>query len=192
MSLRFPHLYRDLGRAGADVLSTVPSAFTVPTGRAHWHVLLRARAIEGAPTCERRRSPACTPCSRGRRARPSATASRLWARCCSTWAMRPRSVSSRSILPRSRRPAPAFRRSGMIGPSIRRSGTTMTHDWKLPVGRRLRWARLAPGRGAARLVTVACSLQGLPADERKRLLAQCGNSHRRLQPPARRAGAGRT
>ena len=43
--LRFPHLYRDLGRAGADVL-TVPSAFTVPTGRAHWHVLLRARAIE--------------------------------------------------------------------------------------------------------------------------------------------------
>ena len=43
--LRFPHLYRDLARAGADVL-TVPSAFTVPTGQAHWHVLLRARAIE--------------------------------------------------------------------------------------------------------------------------------------------------
>ena len=43
--LRFPHLYRDLGRAGAEVLA-VPSAFTVPTGRAHWHVLLRARAIE--------------------------------------------------------------------------------------------------------------------------------------------------
>lgn len=43
--LRFPHLFRDLARAGADVL-TVPSAFTVPTGRAHWHVLLRARAIE--------------------------------------------------------------------------------------------------------------------------------------------------
>jgi predicted amidohydrolase len=43
--MRFPHLYRDLARAGAEVL-TVPSAFTVPTGRAHWHVLLRARAIE--------------------------------------------------------------------------------------------------------------------------------------------------
>ena len=43
--MRFPHLYRDLGRAGAAVLA-VPSAFTVPTGRAHWHVLLRARAIE--------------------------------------------------------------------------------------------------------------------------------------------------
>ena len=43
--LRFPHLYRDLAKAGAEVL-TVPSAFTVPTGRAHWEVLLRARAIE--------------------------------------------------------------------------------------------------------------------------------------------------
>ena len=43
--LRFPHLYRDLARAGASLL-TVPSAFTVPTGRAHWHLLLRARAIE--------------------------------------------------------------------------------------------------------------------------------------------------
>lgn len=43
--MRFPYLYRDLAHAGADFL-TVPSAFTVPTGRAHWHVLLRARAIE--------------------------------------------------------------------------------------------------------------------------------------------------
>jgi predicted amidohydrolase len=43
--LRFPRLYRDLAKAGAEVLS-VPSAFTVPTGEAHWHVLLRARAIE--------------------------------------------------------------------------------------------------------------------------------------------------
>jgi predicted amidohydrolase len=34
-----------LGQAGAEVI-TVPSAFTVPTGEAHWHVLLRARAIE--------------------------------------------------------------------------------------------------------------------------------------------------
>ncbi len=43
--LRFPHLYRALAQGGADFLS-VPAAFTVPTGRAHWHVLLRARAIE--------------------------------------------------------------------------------------------------------------------------------------------------
>jgi predicted amidohydrolase len=43
--LRFPHLYRALARAGADFLA-IPSAFTVPTGKAHWHVLLRARAIE--------------------------------------------------------------------------------------------------------------------------------------------------
>ena len=43
--LRFPQLYRALAQAGAQFL-TVPSAFTVPTGRAHWHVLLRARAIE--------------------------------------------------------------------------------------------------------------------------------------------------
>jgi predicted amidohydrolase len=43
--LRFPQLYRALAKAGADFL-TIPSVFTVPTGRAHWHVLLRARAIE--------------------------------------------------------------------------------------------------------------------------------------------------
>jgi predicted amidohydrolase len=43
--LRFPHLYRALAQAGADFLA-IPSVFTVPTGTAHWHVLLRARAIE--------------------------------------------------------------------------------------------------------------------------------------------------
>ena len=43
--LRFPALYRDLAQAGAQFI-TVPSAFTVQTGKAHWHVLLRARAIE--------------------------------------------------------------------------------------------------------------------------------------------------
>ncbi|MGQ9369123.1 carbon-nitrogen hydrolase family protein [Azospirillum sp. ST 5-10] len=43
--VRFPQLYRSLAKAGAGIL-TVPAAFTVPTGRAHWHVLLRARAIE--------------------------------------------------------------------------------------------------------------------------------------------------
>lgn len=45
--LRFPDLYRALSDAGATVLA-VPAAFTRPTGAAHWHVLLRARAIEAA------------------------------------------------------------------------------------------------------------------------------------------------
>ena len=43
--LRFPDLFRTLTGAGATILS-VPAAFTVPTGEAHWHILLRARAIE--------------------------------------------------------------------------------------------------------------------------------------------------
>jgi predicted amidohydrolase len=45
--LRFPQLYRTLAKAGAEILA-VPSAFTETTGKAHWHVLLRARAIENA------------------------------------------------------------------------------------------------------------------------------------------------
>jgi predicted amidohydrolase len=43
--LRFPALYRALAESGASFLS-IPSAFTRPTGEAHWHVLMRARAIE--------------------------------------------------------------------------------------------------------------------------------------------------
>ena len=43
--LRFPELYRKLSDAGADLLC-VPAAFTAYTGRAHWEVLLRARAVE--------------------------------------------------------------------------------------------------------------------------------------------------
>lgn len=43
--VRQPALYNALAKAGANVL-VVPAAFTVPTGKAHWHVLLRARAIE--------------------------------------------------------------------------------------------------------------------------------------------------
>jgi deaminated glutathione amidase len=45
--MRFPALYAALSGAGAQIF-TVPSAFTVPTGKAHWHSLLRARAIENA------------------------------------------------------------------------------------------------------------------------------------------------
>ena len=43
--VRFPHLYRKLAQAGAGIL-TIPAAFTRVTGEAHWHVLVRARAIE--------------------------------------------------------------------------------------------------------------------------------------------------
>ncbi len=43
--LRFPELYRELGRRGAELLA-VPSAFTLTTGKDHWEPLLRARAIE--------------------------------------------------------------------------------------------------------------------------------------------------
>ncbi len=43
--VRFPYLYRALAQRGAQII-TVPSAFTVPTGQAHWETLLRARAIE--------------------------------------------------------------------------------------------------------------------------------------------------
>ncbi len=58
--LRFPALYRRLAHDGADFLA-VPAAFTATTGEAHWHVLLRARAIENgcyvfaAGQCGRRR-----------------------------------------------------------------------------------------------------------------------------------------
>ena len=43
--VRFPHLYRTLAKAGAQMIA-VPAAFTKVSGQAHWHVLLRARAIE--------------------------------------------------------------------------------------------------------------------------------------------------
>jgi len=43
--LRFPGLFARLAEADADLIA-VPAAFTVPTGKAHWHILLRARAIE--------------------------------------------------------------------------------------------------------------------------------------------------
>ena len=45
--LRFPGLFDQLGRRHCDVIA-IPAAFTVPTGAAHWHVLLRARAIEAS------------------------------------------------------------------------------------------------------------------------------------------------
>lgn len=43
--LRYPQMYQNYSKAGANLL-TISSAFTVPTGKAHWHTLVRARAIE--------------------------------------------------------------------------------------------------------------------------------------------------
>jgi predicted amidohydrolase len=45
--MRFPALFEELGKRACDAIA-VPAAFTVPTGKAHWHVLLRARAIEAS------------------------------------------------------------------------------------------------------------------------------------------------
>jgi predicted amidohydrolase len=45
--LRFPALFEALGRAACDLIS-IPAAFTVPTGAAHWHIMQRARAIEAS------------------------------------------------------------------------------------------------------------------------------------------------
>ncbi|MCA1661662.1 MAG: carbon-nitrogen hydrolase family protein [Novosphingobium sp.] len=45
--IRFPALFEELGRRNCDAIA-IPSAFTVPTGRAHWHLLNRARAVEAS------------------------------------------------------------------------------------------------------------------------------------------------
>jgi predicted amidohydrolase len=45
--IRFPALFEALGQARCDVIA-IPAAFTVPTGKAHWHILQRARAIEAS------------------------------------------------------------------------------------------------------------------------------------------------
>ena len=65
--LRFPALYRALAEAGASFLA-IPSAFTKQTGEAHWHVLIRARAIENGASCSPPRRAASTRTA----ARPSA------------------------------------------------------------------------------------------------------------------------
>jgi predicted amidohydrolase len=45
--VRFPALFEELGRRACDVIA-IPAAFTVPTGQAHWHLMLRARAVEAS------------------------------------------------------------------------------------------------------------------------------------------------
>ena len=114
--LRFPHLYRALAQAGADFL-TVPSAFTVPTGQAHWHVLLRARAIENG--CFVFAPAQCGEHAEGRRTYGHTSSSRPGAR---SWPRPGRSRASswpRSTPPRSPRRAGRCRRSAMTAPSPR-------------------------------------------------------------------------
>lgn len=84
--IRFPHLYRQLAQAGADIL-TVPSAFSPTTGAAHWETLLRARAIETgcfvlAPA-QTGRHPTST--DRARDTWGHAMAVSPWGKCCATW-----------------------------------------------------------------------------------------------------------
>lgn len=45
--IRFPGLFEELGRRSCDIIA-IPAAFTVPTGKAHWHLLQRARAVEAS------------------------------------------------------------------------------------------------------------------------------------------------
>ena len=45
--IRFPALFEELGRKSCDIIA-IPAAFTVPTGKAHWHLLQRARAVEAS------------------------------------------------------------------------------------------------------------------------------------------------
>ena len=45
--LRFPNLFRQLAKKGAQII-LMPAAFTVPSGKAHWEVMLRSRAIENS------------------------------------------------------------------------------------------------------------------------------------------------
>ncbi len=112
--LRFPQLYRALAQAGADFLS-IPSAFTVPTGRAHWHVLLRARAIENfcfvfAPAQWGEHA-------EGRRTYGHSLIVAPWGEILAEAANEPASSSPRSTRPRSPRRAGRCRRCATTGPS---------------------------------------------------------------------------
>ncbi len=87
--LRFPALFARLAESDADVIS-VPAAFTVPTGKAHWHVLLRARAIEAGLFVVAAAQSGTH--QDGRQTyRPFAGRSTRGVTCCSTWVKGPAS-----------------------------------------------------------------------------------------------------
>lgn len=115
--MRFPQLYRALAQAGADFL-TVPSAFTRVTGRAHWEVLLRARAIETGCFVI---APAQTGVhARERKTYGHSSSSRPGARCCWTRAKRSASSRPRSTAIASPRRGAGWPRCSTTGPSRRR------------------------------------------------------------------------
>jgi len=122
--LRFADLYATLTNHGATLLS-IPAAFTVPTGEAHWHVLMRARAIEAGVFVI-----AAAQIGRHEDGRVTYGHSLVvdpGARCCSTWARTDRaSASSRSTWRRSMRCAPAFPLSSIVARSRGRSASR--HD----------------------------------------------------------------
>ena len=114
--LRFPAIFERLSEAGAEVIA-VPAAFTVPTGEAHWHVLLRARAIEaglfvvaaaqsGITTTAARPLATAWWSTRGARCLPMAARARI---CCSprsSWIGSPRLASRIPVLSHRRTIAP--------------------------------------------------------------------------------------
>ena len=77
--LRFAYLYRALAQGGASYLN-IPAAFTYTTGKAHWHVLVRARAIETG-SYGVRRQPGRHPCRGPPHLGPRADREPLGARC---------------------------------------------------------------------------------------------------------------
>ena len=99
--VRFPHLYRTLAQAGAEIL-TVPAAFAQTTGQAHWHALLRARAIENGAYIWPPRRQACTIRKTGKRGAPMGTLSLcpLGAKCLSMRALRQVLLILTSISPK--------------------------------------------------------------------------------------------
>jgi predicted amidohydrolase len=84
--MRFPALYEALGRARCDMIA-IPAAFTVPTGKAHWHLMQRARAVEASayssspPRKSARMPTGAAPMATAWSSIPGATS-------CSTWAAR--------------------------------------------------------------------------------------------------------
>jgi len=120
-----PDLFRALAQGGASFLS-VPSAFTVPTGRAHWHVLLRARAIENFCFVFAPAQWASMP----KDAAPNghSSSSRRGARSWRRPRTEPGSSSPRSTRKKSPKRASRCRRSATTGRSRRRAATDLAQN----------------------------------------------------------------
>jgi predicted amidohydrolase len=123
--LRFAGLYAALSGAGATALS-IPAAFTVPTGEAHWHVLIRARAIESA--CFAIAAAQCGAHEDGRHTFGHSLVVDPGGASSSTWgAQSGRRASPSSTLPRPARSGRVSPCSATAAPSSRRS-RRLVHD----------------------------------------------------------------